>query len=354
MGICESKQNKGSNKIIAVQFISEDNKINFPIPCRDSDIFVEVENEIYRKYPELKNKNVYYIANGKIINRAASMAQNGIKSGDTIEINYGENYKGKNFDKYIAIQFISTDQSFRCPMPCKFTDKFEDLEKQLYLKYPELKKQKIAFLTNGKIIDRMETIMGNGIKNGQIILITFHDDLNDTFQIDEHIIVIRFISSPDQKINITISARDTDNFIKCKEKLYDEYPELKNKNIYFISNGNIIKQNATLEENRIKNSDVIVICEVDNEDELSTENIIDEHIVLVHFISTDQNINYFAPCRDSDIFTKLEKKLYDEYPELKNKNIDYLLNGMLINKNATLKENRVKNGDVILIFNDDD
>ena len=46
--------------------------------------------------------------------------------------------------------------------------------------------------------------------------------------------------------------------------------------------------------------------------------------------------------------------MYDEYPELKNKNIDYLLNGKLINKNATLKENRVKNGDVILIFNDDD
>ena len=188
MGICESKQNKGSNKIIAVQFISEDNKINFPIPCRDSDIFVEVENEIYRKYPELKNKNVYYIANGKIINRAASMAQNGIKSVDTIEINYGEinNYKGKNFDKFIAIQFISTDQSIRYSMPCKYTDKFEDLEKQLYLKYPELKKQKIFFITNGKIIDRMDTIMGNGIKDGQLILIAFNDDSDDTFQKDEH------------------------------------------------------------------------------------------------------------------------------------------------------------------------
>ena len=111
-------------------------------------------------------------------------------------------------------------------------------------------------------------------KDGQIILITFNDDSDDTFQIDEHIIVVQFISN-EQKINISISCRDTDNFIKCKEKLYDEYPELKNKNFYFyfLTKGYLIKQNATLEENGIENGDVILFYEKD-EDKLSNKILI--------------------------------------------------------------------------------
>ena len=48
-------------------------------------------------------------------------------------------------------------------------------------------------------------------------------------------------------------------------------------------------------------------------------------------------------------FQKIEIKLFEVFPELKPKNIYYLANGNTINKISTLKENKIKNGDTILI-----
>ena len=39
---------------------------------------------------------------------------------------------------------------------------------------------------------------------------------------------------------------------------------------------------------------------------------------------------------------------YDKYIEYKNKNNNFLIKGKSINKNKTLEENNIKNGDVIL------
>ena len=54
-----------------------------------------------------------------------------------------------------------------------------------------------------------------------------------------------------------------DNFKEIEEKLYHKYPELKNKNIYFMANGNIINRFETLEDNRITNCNAILIDEED-------------------------------------------------------------------------------------------
>ena len=50
-----------------------------------------------------------------------------------------------------------------------------------------------------------------------------------------------------------------DLFSAIEEKLYIHNPELRRKNIYFCANGNIIDRKATLEKNKIKNGDQILI-----------------------------------------------------------------------------------------------
>ena len=52
---------------------------------------------------------------------------------------------------------------------------------------------------------------------------------------------------------------NTDLFSAIEEKLYIGNPELRSKNIYFCANGNIIDRNATLEKNKIKYGDQILI-----------------------------------------------------------------------------------------------
>ena len=73
--------------IIAVNFRSISDNINYPMACKKTDIFANVENKLYQQFPELKSKKVYFIANGNTVNKSYTFEQNNIKTGDTILIN---------------------------------------------------------------------------------------------------------------------------------------------------------------------------------------------------------------------------------------------------------------------------
>ena len=88
----ERKRNKelteASGENIAVNFRSSDQTINYPIAGKNSDKFSILEEKLKCEYPELKNKSIYFIANGNIIDRDATLEQNKIKSGSAILIEY--------------------------------------------------------------------------------------------------------------------------------------------------------------------------------------------------------------------------------------------------------------------------
>ena len=74
--------------MIAVYFISIDQKYNLPVPCLSSDIFSKIEEKLYIEYSELKGKNIYFIAKGNLVNKSTSLEENKIKNGVQIIINY--------------------------------------------------------------------------------------------------------------------------------------------------------------------------------------------------------------------------------------------------------------------------
>ena len=78
-----------------------------------------------------------------------------------------------------------------------------------------------------------------------------------------------------------------------------------------------------------------------------------ENMFAISFISTNQTINYLMVCRNSDNFEDIEEKLFNEYPQLKNKNIYFMANGNVINRCETLEKNGIKNSTVILIIEND-
>ena len=79
-----------------------------------------------------------------------------------------------------------------------------------------------------------------------------------------------------------------------------------------------------------------------------------QNSISIMFFISDKNIHYPIPCNESDSFSKIELKLFEEFPELKSKNIYYLANGNTVNKTLTLKKNKIKNGNTILINYIDD
>ena len=74
-----------------------------------------------------------------------------------------------------------------------------------------------------------------------------------------------------------------------------------------------------------------------------------EKYIYVVFNTIDWSIKCFAPCYISENFTKVEEKLYNKYPELKNKQIYFTANGITINRSDTLEKNNIKSNTNILI-----
>ena len=78
---------KQENKLInfddiqIVNFISTDSKVHFIIKCVKNDTFAEIEEKLYREYPEYRETNNMFLANGKQILRFKTIEQNNIGNG---------------------------------------------------------------------------------------------------------------------------------------------------------------------------------------------------------------------------------------------------------------------------------
>jgi len=76
----------------------------------------------------------------------------------------------------------------------------------------------------------------------------------------------------------------------------------------------------------------------------------DQKILAIGFNSCDQKIhNFILPCKESALFVRIEEKLYEEYPDYKEKETYFLVGANKIKRFKTLKENNIKSGSVILL-----
>ena len=74
-------------------------------------------------------------------------------------------------EKLMTINFITPDQKLHHSVICKNTEEFHQIETQLYKSHFELFKNEKNFISNGKKINRYETLEKNGIKNNEVIIL---------------------------------------------------------------------------------------------------------------------------------------------------------------------------------------
>jgi len=108
-------------------------------------------------------------------------------------------------------------------------------------------------LLNNQLSNKINEL--NNIKNK---INNNYDDLVNIINPGEKAISALFISS-DSKITYAITCKNTTPFVRIEEKLYEEYPEYKETNNYFLHNGSVIKRFKTVEENHIKNGKPIIL-----------------------------------------------------------------------------------------------
>ena len=79
---------KKGEKIISVLFMSMGNQdiMNYSMPCKNTDLFIKLEENLYKDFPKYKNYETYFEVNGKRIKRFKTVEQNKIKGNSIINM----------------------------------------------------------------------------------------------------------------------------------------------------------------------------------------------------------------------------------------------------------------------------
>ena len=140
--INKPKVNNNEDEEISVIIKSSDQTIKYPLLCKKSDKFKELEQKIYEKYPNLKNEKHFYLCKGNIIDIEKAIEENKIKDNDIILINitndtiitFKAEINNNPDNEDISVIIKSMNQDFKSSFICKKTDKFVALKQKLYLK----------------------------------------------------------------------------------------------------------------------------------------------------------------------------------------------------------------------------
>ena len=77
----------------------------------------------------------------------------------------------------------------------------------------------------------------------------------------------------------------------------------------------------------------------------------DKIIAVLFMTQGNQDIyNYTMPCKTSDLFVRLEERLYHDFPKYRNFETFFMVNARRIFRFKSLEENQIKNNDIISLF----
>ena len=122
--------------------------------------------------------------------------------------------------------------------------------------------------------------------------------------------------------------------------LQNKLNKCNNYEIQINNLNNIIFQKDN-EINNLKN-------QLNNINNISNNNISNNvnfnEIVVVNFISMDQNVHYAITALKNNTFAEIEEKLYKQYPKYRETNNNFITNGSTVLRFKTIAENKISNG----------
>lgn len=71
---------------MTIKIKSNDKIININMPCVKDMVFAEVEENLYKEYPEYREKNNYFLFNGKPVLRFKKIGDNELFNGSEVNL----------------------------------------------------------------------------------------------------------------------------------------------------------------------------------------------------------------------------------------------------------------------------
>lgn len=81
-----SQKTDSGEKIMTVIFVSEDQKVHYALICKNTDKFKDIEEKLYKVYPDYSKTNNYFKANNLTITKSKDLDDNKIKNSDIITL----------------------------------------------------------------------------------------------------------------------------------------------------------------------------------------------------------------------------------------------------------------------------
>ena len=140
---------------------------------------------------------------------------------------------------------------------------------------------------------------------------------------------------------------------------------LKNENATLQNKINILfNENASLKD-KIKLLENFLASKNIGQQKLLSDTILNnkitsikpgEEIISVNFVSMGNNDigHYSLICKNTDLFVRLEERLYEDFPEFKNYETYFEVNTKRIKRFKTIDENKIKSKDIITVFRVED
>ena len=316
---------KSTKNLICLKFESLELNINCYILSDKNEIFNTIANKVFEEKKEVKEYGIAFSCNENQVNEYKSLCDNKLKDNDIIKVkkriedseedNNSNNLNIKNEEKRIkkfaekikresnidviilakdtknlmTLKLESLDKQINYYILCKENEIFNTLINRVFKLQPEFRDYEYIYTWQKYVINRYHTLKKNHIKNGNTILM-----------------------NNERKIWINYGNNNYNNEKKLKEMSDKLKEETK--------------------------TDVIVTAK-------ETVNLL-----KIKFQSDDQYINCYAICNGNDIFNNVVNKIFEIKPEFKEHGNFFLCNGNQVNEYKSLFENKIQDGDVIILI----
>lgn len=142
------------------------------------------------------------------------------------------------------------------------------------------------------------------------------------------------------------------------KKLVKENDEEKNKNNILIKENNELKEKnkKLIDENNELKEKLKNINQKNNESLITSEKKKENKLVINFVIQGFEynNLKQSYECNNTDLFVKLEEKLYEDFPIFKRHETYFEVNSKRVMRFESLEENNIKDKDEIILFVLDD
>ena len=143
------------------------------------------------------------------------------------------------------------------------------------------------------------------------------------------------------------------NELNQNKNLINELNSLKDKIQQLKKENQNLKQN--IQNNQMNMAEISKLKQTINDLQIKLQKtdkkrIYMSDIMVINFLTADQSIRAGIPCLPEDTFAEVEEKLYQIYDEFRNTNNIFLFKGNTILRFKKIRENNIKNNDIIQLI----